>query len=150
MVARCVIPTIRNVSEKGCRENQKTHCMSNNVFRISCRLRGNVKKYGRPRQATDDFITGRMRYTSSSREYGIPCLQKTIFIKISRNVKLQLYNKLIRPTVTYASETWVLKENMTNKLMIFERKIMRKIFGTTRTHDGYWRIKTIQEITGIL
>ena len=33
---------------------------------------------------------------------------------------------LIRPTVTYASETWVLKENMTNKLMIFERKIMRK------------------------
>ena len=33
---------------------------------------------------------------------------------------------LIRPTVTYASETWVLKENMINKLMIFERKIMRK------------------------
>ena len=31
---------------------------------------------------------------------------------ISRNVKLQLYNTLIRPTVTYASETWVLKENM--------------------------------------
>jgi hypothetical protein len=50
---------------------------------------------------------------------------------ISRNVKLQLYNTLIRPTVTYASETWVLKENMINKLMIFERKIMRKIFGPT-------------------
>ena len=27
---------------------------------------------------------------------------------ISRNVKLQLYNTLIHPTVTYASETWVL------------------------------------------
>ena len=39
---------------------------------------------------------------------------------ISQNVKLQLYNTLIRPTVTYASETWVLKENMINKLMIFE------------------------------
>jgi len=26
---------------------------------------------------------------------------------ISRNVKLQLYNTLIRPTVTYTSETWV-------------------------------------------
>jgi len=38
---------------------------------------------------------------------------------ISRNVKLQLYNTLIRPTVTYTSETWVPKENMTNKLMIF-------------------------------
>jgi len=34
---------------------------------------------------------------------------------------------------------------MTIKLMIFERKIMRKIFGPTRT-DGYWRIKTDQEI----
>jgi len=33
---------------------------------------------------------------------------------ISQNFKLQLYNTLIRSTVTYASETWVLKENMTN------------------------------------
>jgi len=40
---------------------------------------------------------------------------KTIFIKISRNVKLQLYNTLIRPTVTYAPQTWVLEENTTNK-----------------------------------
>jgi hypothetical protein len=38
--------------------------------------------------------------------------------------------------VTYASETRVLKENMINKLMIFERKITRKIFGPTRTDDG--------------
>jgi len=38
----------------------------------------------------------------------------------------------------------LLKENMTNKLMIFEREIMRKIFGPTRTVDGYWRIKTNQ------
>ena len=45
---------------------------------------------------------------------------------------------------------WVLKENMINKLMIFERKIMRKIFGPTRSDDGYWRIKTNQEISDIL
>ena len=69
---------------------------------------------------------------------------------ISRNVKLQLYNTLIRPTVTYASETWVLKENMINKLMIFERKLMRKIFGLIRSNDGYWRIKNNQEINDIL
>jgi len=42
---------------------------------------------------------------------------------ISRNIKIQLYNTLIRPTVTYACETWVLKENVTNKLMIFEENI---------------------------
>jgi len=69
---------------------------------------------------------------------------------IPRNVKLQLYNMLICPVVTYASETWVLKENMINKLMIFERRIVRKICGPTRTDDGYWRIKTNQEINEIL
>jgi hypothetical protein len=34
--------------------------------------------------------------------------------------------------------------------MIFERKIMRKIFGHTRTDDGYWRIETNQEMIDIL
>jgi hypothetical protein len=38
---------------------------------------------------------------------------------------------------------------MINKLMTFERKIMRKIYGPTRTEDGYWRIKTNQEINDI-
>jgi hypothetical protein len=69
---------------------------------------------------------------------------------ISRNIKWQLYNTLIRPTVTYASETWVLKEHAINKLMTFEGKIMTKIYGPTRTDDGYWRIKTNQEINDIL
>jgi hypothetical protein len=69
---------------------------------------------------------------------------------IFRNVKLQLSNMLIRPTVTVASETWVLKENMINKLMIFERMVMRKIFGRTRSDDGYWRIKSNQETSDIL
>jgi len=34
--------------------------------------------------------------------------------------------------------------------MIFERKIMRKIFGPTRWVDEYWKIKTNQEINDIL
>jgi hypothetical protein len=39
---------------------------------------------------------------------------------------------------------------MVNKLMISERKIMRKIFGPTRTDYGYWGIKTNQEINDLL
>jgi hypothetical protein len=39
---------------------------------------------------------------------------------------------------------------MINKLMIFKRKITRKIFGPTRSDDGYWRIQTNQEINDIL
>jgi hypothetical protein len=37
-----------------------------------------------------------------------------------------------------------------NKLMTFERKIMRKICGPTRTAYVYWRIKTNQAINHIL
>jgi len=57
---------------------------------------------------------------------------------------------LIRPTVSYASETWVLKENVINKSMNFERKNTRKTYGPARTDDGYWRIKINQEINDIL
>ena len=39
---------------------------------------------------------------------------------------------------------------MINKLKTFERNIVRKIFGPTRTDDGYWRIKANQEINDIL
>jgi hypothetical protein len=58
---------------------------------------------------------------------------------------MQLYNTPIRPAVTYASKTWVLKENGINKLMTFERKIMRKIYGATGTVGGYWGVKTNEE-----
>ena len=34
--------------------------------------------------------------------------------------------------------------------MIFERKIMKKLVGPTRSEDGYWRIKTNQEINDII
>ena len=34
--------------------------------------------------------------------------------------------------------------------MIFERKIMRKIFGPAGTDDGYWRIKSNQEINDLI
>jgi len=39
---------------------------------------------------------------------------------------------------------------MINKLITFDRKILRKVYGPTRTEDGYWRIKTNQEINDVL
>jgi hypothetical protein len=39
-------------------------------------------------------------------------------------------------------ETWVLKEAIKQKLLVFERKILRKIFGPAKERDGTWRIKT--------
>jgi hypothetical protein len=43
---------------------------------------------------------------------------------------------VIRPVVVYGCETWVLKENITPKLSVFERKILRRIFGPTKQKDG--------------
>jgi hypothetical protein len=50
-----------------------------------------------------------------------------------------------RPIVTYASETWVLKETITTqKLLVFERKILR-ILGPTKENQ-IWRDKTNEEL----
>jgi hypothetical protein len=69
------------------------------------------------------------------------CVDKKLFTSklISWNVKSQLYNTLIRPTVTYACKTWVRKENLINKLMIFDRKIMRKIFWSYKIR--WWHLE---------
>jgi hypothetical protein len=47
-----------------------------------------------------------------------------------------LYWSIIRPIVTYSCETWVLKGTVKNKLMVFERQVLRKIFGPTKERDG--------------
>jgi hypothetical protein len=69
---------------------------------------------------------------------------------LSRKPKLKLYRTLIRLIVTYASEKWVLKENSIQKLMIFERKILRKNFGTTEELNGLWRIKTNEKLDDLI
>ena len=65
---------------------------------------------------------------------------------VSKKSKLKLYWIIISPTVTYACEVLVLKETVKNKLMVFERKVLRKIFGPTKERDGTWRIKTNDEL----
>jgi hypothetical protein len=51
--------------------------------------------------------------------------------------------------VTYASETWVLKETVIQKLLVFERKILRRIFGSTKENQ-IWRVKTNEELDKLI
>jgi len=51
--------------------------------------------------------------------------------------------------VTYASETWVLKETIIQKLLFFERKILRRIFRPTKEIQ-IWRIKTKEELDKLI
>jgi hypothetical protein len=60
---------------------------------------------------------------------------------VSEKLKMKLCWSIIRPIVTYDSQTWGLKETIKTKLVVFERKVLRKIFGPTKERDGMRRIK---------
>jgi len=51
---------------------------------------------------------------------------------------------MIRPVVTYLSETWTLTAKNEKNLRIFERQILRKIFGPVNI-DNVWRIRNNME-----
>jgi len=48
--------------------------------------------------------------------------------------------------LTYGCETWVLSKSVEAILGVFERKILRAIFGTTKNDNGEWRIKYNNEL----
>jgi len=69
---------------------------------------------------------------------------------LTKNSKLWMYKTLVRPVVTYACETWVLKENIKTKLRVFERKVLSRIYGPTKEKDGTWRIKSNEELNRLV
>jgi hypothetical protein len=80
------------------------------------------------------------------------CANKTLFKSnlVSRKSKLKLYWSVIRQIVVYGCETWVLKESIIQRLSVFERKILRKIFGPTKEDNGIWRTKTNMELDELI
>jgi len=58
---------------------------------------------------------------------------------------MKIYKTIIRPVVMYSSETWALTAKDENNLRIFERQILRKIFGPVNI-DNIWRIRNNMEI----
>jgi len=60
-------------------------------------------------------------------------------------VKIKLYKTLIRPVLAYGSETRVLSKSDEAILVVFERKILRAIFGPIND-NGEWRIKQNNEL----
>ena len=64
---------------------------------------------------------------------------------LTKNTKLKIYKTMISPVITYSSETWTLTAKDENNLCIFERRILRKIFGPVN-NDSIWRIRNRMEI----
>jgi len=51
-----------------------------------------------------------------------------------------MYKTLIRPVVTYGSETWTLTKSDKYLLRIFEMKILQRIYGLVQEGD-IWRMR---------
>jgi hypothetical protein len=54
-------------------------------------------------------------------------------------MKFKIYRTLVRPVITYGTETWSLTLADENALRSFERRILRIFFGPVRER-GEWRI----------
>ena len=52
---------------------------------------------------------------------------------------------IIRPVVTYGAETWTMTKKEEQALLIFERKIFRRIYDP-KYEDGEWKIRTNREL----
>ncbi|KAJ4444582.1 hypothetical protein ANN_06378 [Periplaneta americana] len=59
---------------------------------------------------------------------------------LSRNLKVRIYKTVILPVVLYGCETWTLTLREEHGLRVFEKKVLRKIFGAKRDEvTGEWR-----------
>jgi len=56
----------------------------------------------------------------------------------SKNTKILMYKVLIRPVLTYASATWTVSNANERRLSLFERKVLRCIFGAKQENE-IWR-----------
>jgi len=52
---------------------------------------------------------------------------------------------LIRPVVSYGAEAWTVTKKEEQALLIFERKIFRRIYGP-KYKNGEWKSRTIREL----
>ena len=64
---------------------------------------------------------------------------------LSRTTKIILYRTLIRPVVSYGAEAWTLTKKEEQALLIFERKIFRRIYGP-KCENGERKCRTNREL----
>jgi hypothetical protein len=67
------------------------------------------------------------------------------FVILSRATKIRLFKTLIRLVVTYGAETWTMTKKEEQALLIFERKIFRRIYGA-KYEDMEWKSMTNREL----
>ena len=57
-----------------------------------------------------------------------------------QNLKIKLYRTIILPVVLYGCETWSLTLREERRLRVFEKRVLRIVFGSKRDEvTGEWR-----------
>jgi len=51
---------------------------------------------------------------------------------LSKHLKIKLYRTIIMPIVLYGCETWLLTLRDEHRLRVFEKRVLRRIFGLKR------------------
>jgi hypothetical protein len=64
---------------------------------------------------------------------------------IKREYRVSIYTTLIKPVLLYGAETWVLSKADELHLGVFERKILRRIYGTL-CEGAIWRSRYNEEL----
>ena len=64
---------------------------------------------------------------------------------ISRGAKLKTYKTVIRSILTYASEIWVRTKMEQDMILVWEGKVLRRIFGG-KVKNGQWEKRTNKEL----
>ena len=59
---------------------------------------------------------------------------------LSKNLKIEIYRTIILPVVLYGCETWSLTLREEHRVMVFENRVLRRIFGPKMDGvTGEWR-----------
>jgi len=64
---------------------------------------------------------------------------------LSRATKILLNKTPIRPAVLYGAEVWMMTKKEEQAVLIFERKIFRRIYGA-KYENGEWKSRTNREL----
>jgi len=64
---------------------------------------------------------------------------------LSRATKILLYKTLIRPVVSYGAEAWTMTKKDEQALLVFERKIFRRIYDP-KYENGEWKSRRNREL----
>lgn len=66
--------------------------------------------------------------------------------ELAWNTKICIYQTIIRPVVTYGSETWTLTKRQEIIFNAFERKILMRIYGPIEEEPNLWRLRRNDEL----